>query len=82
MALAPIAAMHWYEASDEALVYLIGQTVNGSPERRLAARFVLDCLRAGHTRGELEECIEGLEAVAILDVATDARDLAASLGLR
>ena len=36
--------MQNYAASDDVLVYLIGQSVNGSNERRLAAKFILDCL--------------------------------------
>jgi len=63
------------------LVYLIDQTVNAPAERQLAARFVLDCLRARPTREEIRACIEGLENEAILDIARDARQLASSLGL-
>lgn len=70
-----------YEAPDGVLVYLIGQTVNGSLERRLAANFILDCLRSYRTREETAACLDELEDHALLDIATDARELASSLGL-
>jgi hypothetical protein len=79
---APIApSQSRYEAPDGILVYLINQTVNGSPERRLAAEFVLDCLRSYRTREETAMCLDELEDHVLLDIATDARALASSLGL-
>ena len=39
--------MSAYDATDEVLVYLI--TMDGSPERRFAAKFILDCLRKCQT---------------------------------
>ena len=73
--------MSAYAASDDVVVYLINQAVNGSPERRLAARFILDRLRTYQTPEELAGCFHNLEDLAILDVAKDARELATSLGL-
>ena len=73
--------MFSYAASDEVLVYLIKQTVDGSPERRLAAKFILDCLRNHKTREEVQDCIHDLVDHALLDVANDARELAKGGGL-
>jgi hypothetical protein len=73
--------MSAYAASDEVVVYLINQTVNGTVERRLAARFILDCLRTYQTPEDLAACFHDLEDIAILDVAKDAQELATSLGL-
>ena len=70
-----------YAASDDVVVYLINQSVNGSPERRLAAKFILDCLRNYETRKEIENCIRELAEEALLDVAKDARELAEGVGL-
>lgn len=69
-----------YRTSDNVLVYLIQQTVDGSPERRLAARFILDCLRTNPTQ-DIAACFHDLEDLAILDVAKDARELAVKLRL-
>lgn len=79
---APVAPsqLH-YEAPDGVLVYLIDQTVNGPPERRLAAHFILDCLRTYRTREETAKCLDELEDHALLDIAPDARELASHLGL-
>ena len=57
--------MSEYAASNEVLVFLINQTVNGSPQQRLAAKFILDCLRAFDTSDEIEHCIDELERHAI-----------------
>ena len=73
--------MSEYAASNEVLVFLINQTVNGSPQQRLAAKFILDCLRAFDTSDEIEHCIDELERHAILATAEDARSMASSLGL-
>lgn len=73
--------MSAYAASDEVVVYLINQTVNGTVERRLAARFILDCLRTYQTPEDLATCFHDPEDIAILDVAKDAQELATSLGL-
>jgi hypothetical protein len=69
------------EVPAEALTFLINVTVNGSPERRLAAKVLLDCLRKYRSKAELTECVEELEEKALLDIAGEARQLAASLGL-
>lgn len=74
--------MYGVHVSEDALVYLITQTMSAVPERALAAKFLLDCIRHGHDRDDIVECIEGLELGAILDVASDARELAANVGLR
>lgn len=61
--------------------YLISQTVCASPERCVAARFILDCLRARHIREERSlSASRGLEDGALFNVAADARDLAKNLG--
>ena len=59
--------MSAYVATDEVLVYLIKQTMDGSPERRFAAKFILDCLRKCQTHEEIVSCIRDLEEAAIFD---------------
>ena len=74
--------MSAYAASDDVLVYLINQTLNGSPERQLAAKFILDCLRTFQTRDEIATCIHEFEEKALLgDVGAEALHLAAEVGL-
>jgi hypothetical protein len=73
--------MYEHAASEDALVFLINESINGSPERRLAAKFLLGCLRNFQSPDEIAECIDDLEKDAILDIATDARQLAFGLGL-
>jgi hypothetical protein len=74
--------MSAYATSDDVVVYLINQSVNGSPDRRrLAARFILNCLRIYETPEEFEACFHNLEDHAILDVAKEAREMAKSVGL-
>ena len=70
-----------YLIPDGVLVVLIRETVNGSPERRLAAKFILDCLRRQRFKDELGECIDELEHQSLLDIAAEARTLALSLKL-
>jgi len=63
------------------LVYLINQTINGrSPERPLAAKFILDCLRAYASRAEVETCINQLKRDALLNIEADARERPKMLG--
>jgi hypothetical protein len=69
----------FYEMSDEMLTYLIGQAVNGAPERRLAANFLLDCLRR---RVDVGACLQNLQKESLLDIAEAARDLAGHVGLQ
>jgi hypothetical protein len=73
--------MQNYAASDEVLVYLIGQMVNGSNERRLAAKFILNCLRTYDSGDQIAECIEELEDKPHFKVGSEARELAGDLGL-
>ena len=70
-----------YEAPDGALVYLINETINGGARRRLAAQFVLDCLRSYRTPEETEACLQEIEESALLQLAADVRELASGLGL-
>ena len=70
-----------YPTSDSVLVYLIQQSMDGSPERRLAANFILDCLRNCKTQDEIVASFYDLEDHAILDVAKDAQELAVKLRL-
>jgi len=71
-----------YQMPDEVLVYLINEEVNAPTEsRRLAAKFILDCLRVYATRREIAHCIEKLDEDAMLDIAPDAKALAESVGL-
>ena len=70
-----------YEAPDGALVYLINETVNGAPRRRLAAHFILDCLRSHRTPEETEACLHELEETALLQLAADVREMTSGLGL-
>lgn len=74
--------MSAYAASDNVLVYLIQQSIDGSPERKLAARFILDCLRKCETTEEVEDCIHEMEEAALLDVSNETRQLAKNIGLR
>jgi hypothetical protein len=74
--------MSQYAASDEILVHLIDQEMNGSSERRLAAKILLDCLRRFDTSEEIAACLHELEDEAILDVTRETRQLAKDVGLR
>jgi len=67
-----------YAAPDGVVIFLIHESVNGTPERRLASKFILDCLR---TRQDLPAAFDKLEASALLDIADEARKLALSLQL-
>jgi hypothetical protein len=73
--------MHTYAATDDVLVYLISQTVNGPNERRLAAKFILHCLRTYDSGDAIAECIDELEDTPHFEVGTEARELAEGLGL-
>ena len=44
------------KAPEDVLIYLIQQTVEGSAERQLAAKFLLDCLRAHETPEAIARC--------------------------
>ena len=70
-----------YEAPDGVLVYLINETVNGAPRRRLAAHFILDCLRSYRTHEETEACLHELEGSAVLQLAADVREMSSKVGL-
>ena len=71
-----------YQMPDEVLVYLINEEVNAPSEsRRLAAKFILDCLRVYATRREIAHRIEDLKTDAILEIAPDVEDLAETVGL-
>lgn len=70
-----------YDAPEGALVYLIGQSVNGPHVRRLAAHFILDCLRSYRTPEETAACLHSLEHSTLRDLATDVRVLASEVGL-
>ena len=71
-----------YQMPDEVLVYLINEEMTAPSEsRRLAAKFILDCLRVYATRREIAHCIEDLKTDAILEIAPDVEDLAETLGL-
>lgn len=73
--------MSAYAVSDEVLVYLINQSLNGSDEQRVSASLILFCLRTKGSSEEIAECIDELAAHTILDVAGNARSMAANLGL-
>lgn len=70
-----------YEAPDGALLYLINETINGGAGRRLAAHFILDCLRSYRTPEETEACLHELEETALLQLAADVCELTSGLGL-
>lgn len=70
-----------YVAPDGVLVYLINETVNGAPRQRLAAHFILDCLRSYRTREETEACLHEFEKTALLQLAADVREMTSGLGL-
>jgi hypothetical protein len=70
-----------YAASSEIIVYLISQEVNGSSERKLAAKFLLECLRRFHSREDIAACLNELEGEAMLDVSRETRRLAEDVGL-
>ena len=73
--------MAQYRAPEGVLIYLIQQTLDGSGERRLAAKFLLDCLRAHETPEAIARCIDDLEHRSILSIANETRRLAADLRL-
>ena len=64
--------------SDEAVVYLIAHSLNGTDEQKLAANFILECLRHFQTRDQFGKCLDDLETRALLDVAKSAKQMAAS----
>jgi hypothetical protein len=70
-----------YGAPPGVLVYLINQSVNGLQGRRLAAHYVLDCLRSHRTPDETAACLHGLEHSTLLQLSADVRVLALELGL-
>jgi hypothetical protein len=70
-----------YAAPDDVLVYLINEYMNGTPDRRLAATFILDCLRRYQCLDKMDPCLSELAKQAILDVGPEARSMALSLGL-
>ena len=70
-----------YEAAPGVLVYLIGQSVNGARVRRLAAHFILNCLRSYRTPDETAACLHALEHSTLLDLSEDVEELASELGL-
>ena len=70
-----------YGTTEEVLVLLINETVNGLPRRRLAAKIVLNCLRNHYTKDEIAACLEDLEREAMLDIAAEARELASHFRL-
>jgi hypothetical protein len=70
-----------YELPDEVLTYLIGASVEGSSERQLAAKLLLDCLRRYRTKDEIEACLEETRQTSILEIVPEARRLASHVGL-
>jgi hypothetical protein len=73
--------MAQYKAPDPLLLYLIRQTIEGPAERRLAAKFLLECLRTSETPEDIAQFIENLEHRSILAIADETRRLAADLRL-
>jgi hypothetical protein len=57
------------------------ETVEGSGERRLAAKFILDCLRAHETPHGIAQRIDALEGQSIINIAEETRRLAFDLRL-
>jgi hypothetical protein len=70
-----------YDAPDCDVVYLINETLNGGARRRLAARYVLDCLRSYRTPDETAACLRSLEHSTLLELAADVQELAGQVGL-
>ena len=68
----------FYDLPTDTLVILINEAMNGPPERRVAAKLLLDCLR---THAEIAACLEEAERYAILDVVKQAQTMAAALGI-
>ena len=66
---------------DGVLVYLISASVNGALRRRLAARYILDCLRSHRTPEETEACLHELEETELFQLADDVREMTSKLGL-
>ena len=73
--------MAQYRAPEGLVVYLIQQTFEGSAERRLAAKFLLDCLRVHETPEAIARCIDDLERQSLLAIVDETRRLAADLRL-
>jgi hypothetical protein len=70
-----------YEVPDDALIFLIAASVSGPPERQLAAKLLLDCLRQFHTSGEIERCLNEVARISVLDVVPEAKRLASLVGI-
>ncbi len=70
-----------YSAPEGVLVILINATVEGPQQRRLAAKFLLDCLRGRCTKKDLTARLDRLEQQALLGVVGEARRLASRLNL-
>lgn len=67
---------------DAVLIELLSESLNGaSSDRRCAAKFLLDSLRAGLAPEAIAERIQEAEHNAAGDFAADARGLAARLGV-
>lgn len=66
--------MRTTSVSDAAMIYLIREMILGvSPERRVAAKYLLECIHRGVA---LDGCIEQAEKQAIIDLVSEARNLA------
>ena len=73
--------VRYHALEDGVLVYLISESVNGALRRRLAARYILDCLRSYRTPEETEACLHELEETALLQLADDVREMRSDVGL-
>ncbi len=71
-----------YDAPEDMLVYLIAQTMSREPDRRLAAEFILKCLRINGTPEETEACLNDPDDPELARIAPAVRRLASRIGLR
>ena len=70
-----------YDLPDEVLTYLIRASLEGTFERQLGAKLLLDCLRRYRTKAEIEACLEEIRPTSILESGAEARRLASNVGL-
>lgn len=70
-----------YDLPEEMLTYLIGASVAGTPERQLAAKLLLECLRRFHTKEQVEACLKEIARTSILDIMPESKRLASQVGL-
>jgi hypothetical protein len=70
-----------YELPTESVTFLISMSMNGSPERQLAAKLLLECLRRCETVEEIQACMDEVQEHCVLDIAPELKNLAGMVGV-